>query len=180
MWNKDSVNSKTIFLSCSRGLESTRDAWVYNFSRDATYGNIKRMIKFYNDEVDRYQTACRGLSKEKLPKVEAFVNTDKKKISWSSSLLPNVQRGRHATFRQENLVNSLYRPFSKQWLYFDSMMNHRVGQWPRLFPTPEHKNIVFSVTGIGASKSFSALITNLIPQLSEKIRSNFKKCLIFG
>ena len=50
-------------------------------------------------------------------------------------------------------------------LYFDEMMNHRIGQWHLLFPTSSYSNIVISVTGIGAAKLFSALITNLIPDL---------------
>ena len=45
------------------------------------------------------------------------------------------------------------------------MMNDRIGQWSRLFSTPSHPNIVISVTGIGAGKPFSALMTNIIPNL---------------
>ncbi|MDZ4082411.1 MAG: type ISP restriction/modification enzyme, partial [Bdellovibrionales bacterium] len=40
-----------------------------------------------------------------------------------------------------------------------------VYQIPKLFPTPEHKNLVIGVTGIGASKEFSSLITDVIPNL---------------
>jgi predicted helicase len=36
---------------------------------------------------------------------------------------------------------------------------------PRLFPSSSHKNIVISVTGIGASKSFSAVVSNVVPNL---------------
>lgn len=40
-----------------------------------------------------------------------------------------------------------------------------VYQIPKLFPTPQHKNLVICVSGIGASKDFSALMTDLIPCL---------------
>ena len=36
---------------------------------------------------------------------------------------------------------------------------------PRLFPTPGHPNIVIAATGVGASKPFSALVTDCIPNL---------------
>jgi predicted helicase len=36
---------------------------------------------------------------------------------------------------------------------------------PRLFPTAAHENVVISVTGIGASKAFSVIVANCIPNL---------------
>ena len=36
---------------------------------------------------------------------------------------------------------------------------------PLMFPTPEHENIVISATGIGASKAFSALVSDCLPNL---------------
>ena len=38
-------------------------------------------------------------------------------------------------------------------------------QIPKLFPTREHENLVISISGVGSSKDFSALITNCIPDL---------------
>ncbi len=156
---------ESVFSLKSRGLESTRDAWVYNFDRQECGANIHRMIDFYNQEVERYQKACEGRPKDDCPEPEDFVDTDPKKISWSSSLVPNVKRGRTATFDETKIVQSLYRPYHKSWLYFDEMMNHRVGQWPQFFPTPSHANIVISATGIGSSKPFSTMVTNVIPDL---------------
>lgn len=156
---------ESVFTLKSRGLESTRDAWVYNFDRQECGVNIHRMIDFYNQEVARYQKTCEGRSKNDCPEPEDFVDPDPKKISWSSSLLPNVKRGRSVIFDERKIVQSLYRPYDKSWLYFDEIMNHRVGQWLRLFPTPSHSNIVISVTGIGARRRFSAIVTNAIPDL---------------
>lgn len=49
--------------------------------------------------------------------------------------------------------------------YFDDDLNQERYQLPRLFPTPNHRNLVICVSGVGASKDFSALITDLIPCL---------------
>ena len=62
-------------------------------------------------------------------------------------------------------VESIYRPFFKQHLLFYKPLNEMVYQIPKLFPTPQHKNLVICVSGIGASKDFSALMTDLIPCL---------------
>ena len=59
----------------------------------------------------------------------------------------------------------MYRPFTQEWLYFNRRFNEMVYQMPRLFPTPEHENMVISATGIGASKAFSALVSDCIPNL---------------
>jgi predicted helicase len=57
----------------------------------------------------------------------------------------------------------MYRPYCKRWLYFDRQFNERVYQLPKLFPTPQHENVVIGAMGVGASRPFSALITGVIP-----------------
>ena len=63
------------------------------------------------------------------------------------------------------MVYSIYRPCQKQWLYFDGMFNHRVAQIPKIFPNATVENRVISVTGRGATKDFSALMTDQVPDL---------------
>ena len=58
----------------------------------------------------------------------------------------------------------MYRPFCKQFLYFNSEWNERVYQMPKIYPTPQSKNLVICTAGVGA-KTFSALITDQIPDL---------------
>lgn len=161
--DKEGNGGESLFRIYSLGVGTNRDAWVYNLSHDSLCGNMSRTIDFYNSEVNRYQSIYKNAPNP--PKVEDFVDTDPKKISWSSSLLPNVVRGRKSSFDQEKIVEALYRPYGKQWLYFDGMMNHRVGKWPVLLPTPRHSNFSISATGIGASKPFSALVTDVVPNL---------------
>lgn len=60
---------------------------------------------------------------------------------------------------------SLYRPFAKQWMYFNRSFNERVYQMPRIFPNAEAENLVIMVTARGA-KEFSATISSVIPDLN--------------
>ncbi len=55
-------NAKTavIFSNYSLGLQTSRDAWVYNPSKKALVGNVQRMIGFYNSERERYRQAGAG------------------------------------------------------------------------------------------------------------------------
>lgn len=161
--DKEGSGSDGIFSTFSLGVGTNRDAWVYNYSEKALADNMRRMTDFYNTEVERYQRAAAESSSP--PALQDFVDSDPKKISWSSSLLPNVGRGRKATFDEKRIVEGMYRPFGKQRLYFDGMMNHRVGKWPSLIPSSKHDNVIISAAGIGASKSFSALAIDVIPNL---------------
>ena len=45
---KAGKGSDAIFKTYSRGVATCRDAWAYNFSRNALRENMKRMIEFYN------------------------------------------------------------------------------------------------------------------------------------
>lgn len=167
MGNKDRNNAeKTIFDNYSQGVLTARDSWVYNFSKTILISKVKTTIEFYNSQVKEYQILCGDKPRSQRPNLEKFVSNDMKKISWSTSLKSFLERFLSITYKENSLSQSMYRPFQKQWLYFDGYLNHRVGQFPKIFPNNEVENLVISVTGIGETiKSFSALITNTIPNL---------------
>jgi len=149
-----------VFEDHSLGISTNRDSWVYGHGREIVAENVRRMIANYNQEVAAYAKICSGKPKNEWPPVDKCVDVDSKRISWSSNLFSHAEKGRILSFEPTAIVSGAYRPFCKQWLYFHSHMNDRPGQNPRFFPSPAHPNIVISVTGVGASKSFSALATN--------------------
>ena len=166
--DKSDPNNVTVFDVYSLGLGTNRDAWAYNFSRQALTSNMGRMIDFYNQQVAGFKKVAEKTTfknaTERLKAVESFIDNDPKKISWSSSLIPHVGRGTKSEFNGNSIEIGLYRPFNKLRVYFDNVMNHRVGQLPKIFPYTQ-KNIAICVSGIGASKGFSALVTDVIPNL---------------
>jgi len=95
--------------------------------------------------------------------VDGFVNTDSRAINWSRALKQDLKKGRRIAFDAGNIVPSLYRPFHKQWLYFDRRLNEMVYRMPRIFPHAEAKNRVIQVSGTGAGAGFSALMTDAVP-----------------
>ncbi len=164
--DKKDAATKTIFESYTAGLQTNRDAWAYNFSHKAVRQNLRRMIEAYNSQVVGFEKASEGKLKQELEAfAESFIDTDARKIKWSSSLIGDLIRLRKGVFRDEAVRDSLYRPFVKSSVYYDSQFNHRVYQIPQIFPTPKHKNLVIAVSGIGAAKEFSSLITDAIPNL---------------
>jgi len=163
--DKKDKNAAVIFENYSRGAETGRDAWCYNSSKLALLINMQGMVDFYNEEVERYKTACEGLSKDCYPKIDSFISLDETKISWTSSLKMDAVNFLQHQFKYENNTIGLYRPYSKQWTYFSGQFTHRVGQMPRIFPDSSVENRVICVTGRGATKEFSALMTDILPDL---------------
>lgn len=152
----DKKNKKTFFVpyySC--GAQTNRDPWVYNYSSSRLYDVCSLMVKNYNHQVSEF----------KLHHDESLLSYDETFIKWTSSLLPKLKNGQTASFNKNHLRHAIYRPFCKTYFYFDTFFIHRPYQIPRLFPTSSHRNLVICVSGLGASKDFSALITDCIPDV---------------
>ena len=165
--SKEDVADDGIFHINSLGVGTSRDAWTYNYSRKNLEKNIKSTIDFYNLQVKSFEAEYKNIvaktSKEKQALAEKFIDRDPTKISWSSSLIPSLARGALATFDASHIVTSTYRPYSKQFLYFDSLLNHRTGKISKIFPTPDTSNLVICIPGVGSTKDFSALMLDSIP-----------------
>ena len=154
----------------SLGIGTNRDAWAYNFNRNTVAENMRRMIKNYNAEVDRWKRR-----ENQGANVDEFVVYDDKKIKWSHTLKLALKRGKTSDFSPTKVRDSLYRPFTKSNLYFDRVMNQSVQVFPSIFPTAETEteNRVICVAGIGDRKGFGCLTTNMIPSVDlafEKIQ----------
>ncbi len=149
----------TIFKVYSRGAETARDVWAYNFNPDELAENIQRAIATYNEQVRKWQDR-----QDKSVKVDDFVTYDDTKIKWSSRLKECLKANLTAQFTLEKVRKSLYRPFCSQFLYFDEILTHRRGQFPYIFPTPdtEKENRVICLTGIGDNKPFYSLMVAVI------------------
>lgn len=156
--DKKDKELKSAFKNYSLGVGTARDYWCLNFSKKYLTKNMTQTTSFYNAEIERYKCDGEGIE------LKNFVNNDPTKISWSSSLLPKVAKGIRAEFSSSNIVKALYRPYSKQWLYFDGMFNHRQGQMPSIFPDSNSENLAIVISGRGENKKFSCLMSNHITE----------------
>ncbi|ABX04580.1 DNA or RNA helicase of superfamily II [Herpetosiphon aurantiacus DSM 785] len=148
---------QAIFTQFTNGVKSNRDAWVWNFDSDTLSNNIKTTIDYYNDHVSRWQ---RLVTKQE---IDSFISTDDKKISWSGDLKSNIQRGRYIQYDANKVIDGIYRPYTKQKIYFERLLNERVYLIPSLFPTASENRVICVVNE--AQIPFSAQITNVIPCL---------------
>lgn len=145
---KFDAKAKSVFFIYAIGVATNRDAWVTGFSKEQITANMQAMIAFYNQQIEKEE-----------------VSNDKTKISWTVNLTKDWSKGKKHDFDGTAFVRSTYRPFCKQQLYYHHPFIERPGIWNKLFPTPQHKNLVICVSGVGGSKDFSTLIADMIPDL---------------
>lgn len=151
--------SKSFFNVNGPAVASGRDSWVYNFSKQSVEKNISAMIDFYNQQQQAYQKAVK--SNPDLS-VEDFIDTDPTKISWTRSLRNSVKKKIAHEYSNTIIRIGTYRPFQKQYLYFATAFNESIGLSPKLFPTPNHYNLIICITGNGARRGFTVYITENI------------------
>lgn len=163
--NKKTADLK-LFDNFSLGVVTNRDAWCCNASKHALTLNLRGMIDVYNGELIRFDSAFPSLDKNSREgRLGGFINTDAGKISWTRSLKQQMSKGRSLVFDPHCLTPSLYRPFTKQWLYFNRRLNEMVYQMPRVYPDAEAKNLVIQVNAKYDGNGFIALISDLLPDL---------------
>lgn len=160
--DKKDKSSLTIFETYSLGLNSNRDAWVYNASKESVLSNLEATIESYNTEVNRYQVACGALSVSDRPDAKGFISNDETKLKWSSSLKSDFVRLKKGNFRPSAMMRAVYRPFQHTWLYFDSMFNHRVSKMQSIYPVQSVCNRAIFLNGKGSRTGFTALISDAI------------------
>lgn len=163
--DKDNGGSETVFDLYSGGLKTNRDTWAYNFSKPNLSSNMQRMIEFYNKQVKSYEYACKKSANGKIANIEQFIDNDPLQISWSGNLKNDLEGGTSYKFNQGTLEKSLYRPFCKQWIYYDKCLNERRYQMPKIFPDNSMGNLVIGVCGVGVTKDFSVIISAQLPDV---------------
>ncbi|HTN18831.1 MAG TPA: type ISP restriction/modification enzyme [Pelobium sp.] len=159
---KFNLKTQTFFNTYAIGVASNRDAWVYNFSSAKIEENMIKTIEFYNEQIQSY---ARAKSENDKINCDEFIDTNASKISWTVNLKKDLEKLKAHNFMESEMRSGLYRPYMKQNLYFDKPFIERPGLAPKLFPNKNFKNRLITVTGQGASKTFSVLISSEITNL---------------
>ena len=149
----------SIFSFKGPGVSTGRDAWVCNYSERTIQDRMKALISFYNRQVQEY-----SMRKTKSPqsKDEELLDADDKQIKWTRALRNDAVKSINHSFNNSYLADITYRPFSKAKLYNDRCFLESPGLSYKIYPTPAESNCTICISGIGSSKSFSALVSDKI------------------
>jgi predicted helicase len=158
--------TNSIFSVSSRGIESGRDAWVFNYSGGRLRKQVQSMIGFYSDQLSSFKAYYHSgeISQPGLLDAEEFVNRDPSKISWTASLIGKLAQESEISYDENQITYSTYRPFNRQFSYFAADLIHRSGKLRQIFSS-KVRNYGFYITGTGADEPFSVLMVDAIPDL---------------
>ena len=172
---KGKKDTKALFNLFSGGLKTHRDAWVYNASQEDLEKNIKLTIDHINTS-----------------DINNFIKNDKL-VAWSPILNKKLKKSGEISFDKTFIIETLFRPFTKHWLYSNPLFIDIASQIPKFFqfektevdrnsfmeenikgsiqsynmpppPPPTHTNPTIIVPD-KINNEFSVFITNMMPDL---------------
>ncbi len=164
------LQNNSIFDINSGGVATGHDPWVYSFSPNALMQNVQKCMDTYNADLKRFNERFREAFRQRTKGVKSGelykhlndkeITTDKTKIAWTDGLKTNLIKNKNLQESHKDRIRlALYRPFNKQWLYWDKDWIHRQYQLPKIFPDKSAQNVVINTT----IRNFSALISGAIP-----------------
>lgn len=173
---KRDKKNDSIFDINSLGVATNRDPWVYNFSPNILKQSVQKCIDTYNADLKRFNARFREAFKQRTKGVKSAelykhlndqeITTDKTKIAWTRGLKTNLIKNKNLQESHEKRIRlAMYRPFNKQWLYWDKDWIHRQSQFSKIFPDKSARNVVIN-TGVGNGNDFSALVSDFISDYS--------------
>jgi predicted helicase len=148
MGAKKKPTETPIFSVYSSGVKTNRDSWCYQSSQLALQDNISRSIAYYNNV--ELKNVHKGGE-------EGF--------KWCQKTLKDKEEGKHYSFDHKQIRLAHYRPFLRQWIYFDSRLNWSKYLTDRFSPADEGSNRIIALPGVGARSGFSVFMTSVLPDV---------------
>lgn len=172
------LQNPSIFDINSNGVATNRDPWVYNFSPNILTQSVQNCIDTYNADLKRFNEVFREAFKQRTAKDKGIkpadcykhlnsqeITTDKTKIAWVQNLKTQLIKGKKLDdFSQEKISVSLYRPFNKQYFYYERELAWSFYSMKKIFPDKGVCNVVINTSSM-ASRNFSCLIANEITDI---------------
>lgn len=145
----------SIFYNNAMGVKTNRDTWTIGFSKGRIGNNTKKLINNYQTELVRLSEV---LGNNRILEV----NRNDDFIKWSPKLEDYLKSSRKIEFNNSRIELSMYRPFTKKFMYYSEDLTERPGKYFRKFGK---NNLVITTTGRGTSRDFSVIITDQLPDI---------------
>ncbi len=139
---KSGKNEKAIFKLYSRGIETGRDEWIYDLSKQLLERKVKFFIDIYNESIKN--------------------DKQDKSIKWTSSLDASYNVANKITFSQKLFIHNIYRPYFKVNHYAEKLMNHRLttNHYQLKGTDLDKSNKFIIIPGLASPKEFHVLAAN--------------------
>ena len=152
--------NNSIFGMYSRGLATSRDAYIYNFSRTTCVSNAQQMVQNYCDALHDQSSGSNNLEN-----LDRIIEQHSSHVRWDRELKNNLRRRKEVAYSPDKIWVTQYRPFIKQCCYVDYTLVTNKYQQDSIFPANNSNNLAICVPGVGSTKPFSALMVDCMPDL---------------
>ena len=147
-----------VFQLFSNGYKTSRDAYLYNFSRQSCAENARLAG-------EDYMKALQVAEERPEYRLDETVRLHSANIRWDQALKENLARKKKIAFSTANVQKTQYRPFVKSYCYVEYVLANRKYQMDSIFPLPDGDNLAICVPGVGSTKPFSVLVVDSMPDL---------------
>ncbi len=133
---KNTDDEQAIFKLFSLGIVTNRDEWIYDFNQEELASKIRFFCDVYEAEKERWNKSDKSIE------INDFVD---RSIKWTAELEKHLNKGASLDFNPQFIVHSIWRPFTKKYMYFAKIIIHRLYQQTSLFPINKD-NIAICIT----------------------------------
>lgn len=130
------IEQKAIFKLFSLGVCTNKDDWAYDFDKEQLEKKIKYFLKIYNKERKKW-------ADKKLNDANFNDNLDYS-IKWVGDIKDYMVKNKEIKFNKNAIRKCLYRPFVKNYTYFDYPIMQRPYQNKKIFPNENSENLTLN------------------------------------
>jgi len=156
------MQAQALFKVYTSGVKTNADHYVYSFHSEALRSRARRMVEDYGAALDRWRRL--GIPKD----LSHVLCVDEKVHKWIRNTKRTLLRGEEVAFNDSSIRQGLYRPFTKEFYFFERAFSEDTYRFRTVLPTPqaERENPLICVPGPGGRALWCALACNAVPNLS--------------
>lgn len=148
---------RAVFKLFSLGVVTSRDDWAWDKSEESVAAKISHNVQVYNDYLRKQASESERIEYDEI--------YERKEVKWTRLLRRSLETSRPLSFSKSALWKGNYRPFEKQWLYFDPILNEVQYQTHRLFDG-KTANRAITTMGDSTGKPYFSLAIDRVPDLN--------------
>lgn len=158
------IEQKAVFKLFSLGVLTARDDWTYDFDKKQLEKKIKYFLKIYNNERKKW-------ADKKLTDEDMNDNLDYS-IKWVGDTKDYMIKNKEIKFDKNAIRECLYRPFVKNYAYFDYPIMQRPYQNKFLFPNIDSENITINFNMVKPRRYTDCFVSKMLIDFAFNIEGN--------
>lgn len=149
----------------SNGLKTNRDVWVIDSSLSSLQKRVQQQIAFFNSQIHKQGAPTR----------------DPKQFKWDANTLRLVAQGQPIHADDAGFRVMAYRPFFKQWVYFNDALNNSWFRLPRIFPDEDNGNsaIVVESKLRTPGRMLGVMAVDVVPEVASTAGAAGQASIVF-